>query len=260
MVAVPSGPFPATSWSCCRAMSRDLTIGVLGGLGPEATVDFMAKVIALTEAASDQDHLHLIVDCNPKVPDRNLAIAGTGPSPAPELAAMGRRLEQAGAELLVMPCNTAHAFVGEIRAGTGVPFVSIIEETVAELRRRRPEPHRIGLLTAGGCRTARLYESALVAESLHPVSLDDAQQRRFMDLLHAIKAGRRDGAVASGMRALAVELIAAGAEVVVAGCTEVPLVLHEGDLSRPLIDSTAVLAAATVAYAKRRRPLPAAAA
>lgn len=257
MVAVPPGPFPATSWSCCPAMSRDLTVGVLGGLGPEATVDFMAKVIALTGAASDQDHLHLIVDCNPKVPNRNLAIAGSGPSPGPELASMARRLEQAGAQLLVMPCNTAHAFVREIRAGTTVPFVSIIEETVAELRRRRPEARRIGLLTAGGCRAARLYESALVADDLHPVSLDDAQQQRFMELLYAIKAGRRRAAVASGMRTLAVELVEAGAEVVVAGCTEVPLVLHDGDLPCPLIDSTAVLAAATVAYAKRRRPLPA---
>ncbi len=236
-------------------MGRDLTVGVMGGLGPEATVDFMAKVIALTDAARDQDHLHLIVDCNPKVPNRNLAIAGSGPSPAPELAAMARRLEQAGAELLVMPCNTAHAFVGEIRAAAAVPFVSIIEETVAELR-RLPEARRIGLLTAGGCRQARLYEGALGAADLQPVTLDDAQQGRFMELLYTIKAGRRDAAVADAMRALAVELIAGGAEVIVAGCTEVPLVLRDGDLPRPLIDSTAVLAAATVAYAKRRRPLP----
>jgi aspartate racemase len=76
-------------------MTRDLTIGVLGGLGPEATLGFLAKVLALTPAASDQEHLHLIIDNNPQVPNRNLAIAGEGPSAGPALAAMARRLERA---------------------------------------------------------------------------------------------------------------------------------------------------------------------
>jgi aspartate racemase len=237
-------------------MARELTIGVLGGLGPEATVDFFAKVVALTEAAGDQDHLHLIIDNNHKVPNRNAAIARIGPSPGPALAAMARRLERAGADLLVMPCNAAHAFTAEIRAATGLPFISIIDETLAELSRRAPAMERIGLLTAAGCRQARLYEQALEAAALRPVTTDGPQQARFMELLYAIKAGRRETAIAGRMRELGEELIAAGAEAVIAGCTEVPLVLGEGDLSRPLIDSTAVLAAATVAYGKRRRALP----
>jgi len=96
----------------------DRVVGVLGGLGPEATLDFMAKLLerttALTGAVTDQEHLHLLVDCNPKVPNRNRAVAGTGPSPAPDLAAMARRLDAAGADLLVMACNTAHHWEADI--------------------------------------------------------------------------------------------------------------------------------------------------
>lgn len=237
-------------------MPRDLTIGVLGGLGPQATLDFFAKVLELTAAPTDQDHLHLIIDNNPKVPNRNAAIAGDGPSAGPALAAMAGRLERAGAELLVMPCNTAHAFLGDIRAACALPFASIIDETIAELARLQPAIGRVGLLTAGGCRDARLYERALEAAGLRPVTTTAAQQADFMAALYAIKSGRRDESTRAIMCRLGEALIEAGAETVIAGCTEVPLVLADGDLSRPLIDSTAVLAAATVAYGKRRRPLP----
>jgi aspartate racemase len=156
-----------------------------------------------------------------------------------------------------MPCNAAHAFLPEIRAATGLPFASIIEEALAELRRRLPDVGRVGLLTADGCRQARLYEGALEAAGLEPVTTDADEQDRLMKLVYAIKAGQRDAATVAGLRGLGEALVKAGAEAVIAGCTEVPLVLTDGELSRPLIDSTAVLAAATVAYGKRLRPLPA---
>jgi aspartate racemase len=234
---------------------RDLIVGVLGGLGPEATLDFMAKVLASTSAKVDQDHLHLIVDSNPKVPNRNDAIAGIGPSPAPALVAMARRLEAAGADFLVMACNAAHAFAGDIRAAIRVPFVSIIDETVQALRRDIPGIAAVGVLAAGGCRMARLYETALAAHGITPLSPDDAEQAGLMEAIYAIKAGRADS-TRGALRGLGETLIGRGAEAVIAGCTEVPLVLRTHDLSRPMVDSTAALAQATVAYAKRLRPLP----
>ncbi|HET6469689.1 MAG TPA: amino acid racemase [Geminicoccaceae bacterium] len=237
-------------------MEPELTVGVLGGLGPEATLDFFAKVLALSGARTDQEHLHLIVDNNPKVPNRNDAVAGRGPSPGPFLAAMARGLEAAGADFLVMPCNTAHAFAPEIRAATRLPFVSLIDETSDALAAGFPGLRRVGVLAAGGCREARLYETALAARGLVPVTLDDTRQAGFMALIYAIKAGERDARIKAGMRELGEGLIGLGAEAVVAACTEVPLVLAEGELSRPLLDSTAVLAAATIAYARRLKPLP----
>lgn len=235
---------------------EDLTAGVLGGLGPEATLDFMAKVLALTGARSDQDHLHMLVDCNPKVPNRNNAIADRGTSAGPALVAMARRLEAAGAHFLVMACNTAHFYEAEIRAGVRIPFVSIVEETCAALARRLPQARRFGVLASGGCRQAGLYERALREKGFEPVVPDDREQAGFMELMYAIKAGDRSAAIGDGMRALGERLVDRGAEAVIAACTEVPLVLGDGDLSRPLVDSTAVLAEATVAYGKRRRPLP----
>ena len=236
----------------------ELVVGVMGGLGPIATHDFLGKVLAATGAACDQEHLHLIIDNDPKVPNRNEAIAGRGPSAGPALAAMARRLEDAGADFLVMPCNTASFYAPEIRAATRVPFVGIVPETCAFVRERHPAVRRAGVLAAGGCRQARLYETALAELGLEPVTADDGEQARFMDLLYAIKAGARGSATKAAMAALGEALIERGAEVVIAGCTEVPLVLVNGDLGRPLVDSTAVLAEATVAYAKGRRTLPSA--
>jgi aspartate racemase len=237
-------------------VTDELTVGVLGGLGPEATLDFLAKVLALSEARRDQDHLHLIVDMNPKVPNRHDAVAGIGPPCAPALAAMARRLEAAGADFLVMPCSTAHAFAPEVAAAVRIPLVSIVAETLDTAQSRVPRARRLGLLAADGSRVAKLYETAIVARGLAPVTTDEAEQAVLMGLLYAIKAGERSDRVRAGLRHLGDRLIARGAETVIAACTEVPLVLFDGDLATPLIDSTAALAEATVAYAKHRRPLP----
>ena len=180
--------------------TSDLTVGVLGGLGPDATLDFFGRVLALTGARTDQEHLRILIDDNPKVPNRNEAIAGTGPSAGPALVAMARGLEASGADFLVMACNTAHYYEADIRAAVRVPFVSIIEETMASLAARWPDARRVGVLAAGGCRQARLYEKALVERGIEPVVTDDAEQRRFMELMYAIKAGDRGPAIKAGMR------------------------------------------------------------
>src|SRR5262245_548985 len=101
-------------------MSEPKTIGVIGGMGPAATADLFAKLIAATNAKLDQDHLHILIDNNPRIPNRNDAIAGRGPSPAPHLAASARKLQDAGADFLVIACNTAHAFQPEIEAAVSI--------------------------------------------------------------------------------------------------------------------------------------------
>jgi aspartate racemase len=234
----------------------DLTVGVIGGLGPEATLDFFTKVLAHTPAESDQDHLRLLIDNNPKVPNRHAAIRGTGESPAPMLAESARKLAQAGADFLAMPCNTAHAFEPDIRAATTLPFVSIIEEGCEALMRRRPGARQVGVLAAEGCLEAGLYQAALSGRGLAAVTPDAEELRALMDLVYAIKSGNKGEETRAGVRGLAEALIGRGAEAVIAGCTEVPLVLGEGDLNCPLIDSTDVLAERCVRYAKRELPLP----
>lgn len=225
------------------------TVGVIGGMGPAATVHFMGRVLALTPAVSDQDHLHLIVDNNSGVLDRNAAVAGSGPSPAPVLVAMARGLQRAGAEMLVMPCNTAHAFAGAIVAASDLPFIDLIEAASDEAVSHKAA--RVGVLAADGCLQAGLYQHAFARRHVAPVLLEPRAQARFMALLYAVKAGDLGPDVRWGMRALAEELVDAGAEALVAGCTEVPLVLGPEDVSVPLTDSLDVLARATIAASSR---------
>jgi len=229
----------------------DKTAGVIGGMGPDATVDFMAKVIAATPAGTDQDHVHLLVDQNPKVPNRQAAQAGTGEDPGPVMASMAKGLEQAGAGFLVMPCNMAHAFAQPIRDAVSIPLVSIIDVAVDACRQYED----IGILTTPGCLDAGLYQEALGAAGLTAVLPDDAEVADLMRLVTAIKGGDRSEPIARGMQALASALVQRGAKAIIAGCTEIPLVLTPDRLNVPLVSSTDVLAEITVAIATGARPL-----
>lgn len=225
-------------------------VGVIGGLGPEATLDFFGKILKATTAARDQDHLHLIIDNNPGAPDRTEAVAGIGPSPAPSLACTARRLEQAGAEVLVMVCNTAHAFSSAITDVVQIPFLSIIDVTCDAAIKARPSLRRAGVLATEGALSAGLYEDALEVHGVEHLALEGASRARFMSLIMRIKGGDKSDEVRVGMRSLAFELIERGAEVIIAGCTEVPLVLDCDDFECPLVNSTDALVARTIQYAR----------
>lgn len=230
-------------------------VGVLGGMGPDATVDFFAKLVAATRAERDQDHLRIVIDNDPTVPDRSAAVHGRGPSPAPHLAAMARGLIAQGAEVLVMPCNAAHAFrSGVLGAAGDVPFLDLIETTVAATRERLQEVATVGLLATDGTLAARLYDDGYAAAGVRALAPSAADQALVMEAIYAVKRGRADAATAATVRAVAERLTAAGAEAIVAACTEVPLLLRDGDVvvdgrPVPVIASTDALVARTVAFA-----------
>jgi aspartate racemase len=234
---------------------EDLTVGVLGGMGPEATIDFMSLVVALSGATNDQDHIHLIVDQNPKVPNRQQALRGEGPNPGAVLATMARRLEQAGADFLVMPCNTAHAFLAAIREAVKIPLISIIDVTVAEIDVACPMAHEVGVMATDGMLEAGLLQNALAESGRNAIPPTDDELRQLMKLIHGIKAGDKSSESRHAMVALAKALENRGAEVVIAACTEIPLLLSRSDLTVPLISTTEVLARRTVSLARRALPL-----
>lgn len=216
-------------------------LGVLGGMGPAATVAFLARVQALTPAEGDADHIRILMDLNPQVPDRN---ARPGEAEA-ELAGMALRLKAAGAEILAMPCNTAHAQKAGIEA-SGLPFIDMIAETVVAAKAQ--DARAIGVLaTPGG---EALYRAALEAEGVKPVLLQGEDRAAFMACVYAVKRGDAGPVQRAGMRRLADALNAAGADAVIAGCTEVPLLLEAADVSVPLIDSAEILARACVRVCK----------
>lgn len=232
-------------------------VGVLGGMGPEATVDFMAKVIAATPARRDQDHIRMLVDHNPSVPNRQAAILAGGKDPGPALAEMAARLEAAGAEFLVIPCNTAYVFEDSIKAAANIPLVSIIDVTIAEIGKQAPGARKIGILATDGCLAAGVYQNALEARGFRPLVPESDEMTQLMALIHDIKGGDSGASSTAGMRDIAAALCERGAEAVIAGCTEIPLVLNQSMLPVPLIASTDVLAEHTVALARGEAPLPA---
>lgn len=228
--------------------NRHKTAGVLGGMGPDATVDFMSRVLAATPAACDQDHIHMLVDHNPRVPNRHQAIAGDAPSVGPQLAAMARGLEQAGADFLVMVCNTAHAYAADIQEAVSIPFINIVDVTVAALADR--DVKYVGVMAAEGCLRAGLYQDALIAAGFEPVLWSTSEVDEFMSLVYRIKAGERDEDIAASFSKLAASLVFGGAEILLAGCTEIPLFLSADKAPVEMLFSTDLLVARTIELAR----------
>jgi aspartate racemase len=231
-------------------MNKSKTVGVLGGMGPDATVDFMAKVISLTSADKDQDHLHMLIDHNPTVPNRQTFILGGDEDPGPAMAAMARRLEAAGADFLVIPCNTAYAFQKSILDVVSIPLISIIDESIDAIGEKAPDAKAVGLLATNGCLQAGVYQSAMAAKDLVAVMPEGDELEQLMILVNGIKAGHKGSDVSASMRKLAQALVDRGAAAIIAGCTEIPLVLDDSMLEVPLISSTDVLAQRTVQFAQ----------
>ena len=209
------------------------TLGVLGGMGPAATVAFMARVQALTPAEGDEDHIRMIVDLNPQVPHRHTRAVEAGET----LGGMAATLRDAGAEILCMPCNTAHAHADAIRAA-GLPFIDMVAETAASAS--SDGARRIGVLaTPGG---EALYATTLEALGCDIVRLEGEDRAAFMEAVFAVKRGDVGEGPRTAMRRLAAGLVSNGSEAVIGGCTEVPLLLAQGDVSVPFTDSAEVLA------------------
>lgn len=236
-------------------MAREKIVGVLGGMGPDATVDFMAKVVRLTSAERDQDHIRMLIDHNPKVPSRQNPSVKDDARIREELATMALGLEQAGADFLVMVCNTAHGWLDRALAGLSIPFISIVDETVCAIARRYPSARRVGIMATPACLEIGLYQDALDAAGFAPLPAEGDMRRELMALIDRVKAGDQGRAVSSGMADIARQLIEQGADAIIAGCTEIPLVLSPEQLTVPLVSSTDELARRTVEIASGEAPL-----
>jgi len=232
------------------------TVGVMGGMGPDATVDFMTKVLRLTDSDRDQDHVHMIVDQDPTVPNRQAAIRSGDDDVSPALARMAVRLQNAGADFLVMVCNTAHVFLDGVYKETSIPFIHIVDESIAEIDRVAPDAKSVGVMATDGCLDTRLYQDAVEATGRTAIVPDSENLSALMKNIHAVKAGDQGPAVADAMRGVARSLVDRGAEIIIAGCTEIPIVFDGTDFAVPVISSTDVLAERTLAFAKGQEPLP----
>ena len=225
-------------------------IGILGGMGPEATIDLFYKIIKFTPAEKDQDHLRIIIDNNPKIPDRTAAILGKGEDPLPALQETARNLEKAGADFIIIPCNTAHYFLSSIQESVEVPILNMIEETAKETLQRIPQIKKVGLLASVGIYETEIYHQKFKKFNIKVISPEEKDKEEIMKTIYAVKAGNLSEAIKRNIIKAAQKLIDKGAEAIIAGCTEIPLILKEEDVVVPLIDPTQVLAKAAVQKAR----------
>ena len=220
-------------------------IGILGGMGPLATADFLAKIALATPAACDQAHFPVTVDSTPQIPDRVAALEGRGADPLPALVAGARRLLAAGSDLIAMPCNTAHFWHARLAAQITVPVLHIADAVSSELG----DTGVVGLLGTSATMRGGLYQSRDVSGRTWLVPEAGEIDLLMTPGIAAVKSGDlRTGATL--LRRAARMLAARGANVLVLACTEIPLVVQAGDAAVPMIDATAALARHTVARAQ----------
>lgn len=229
-------------------------VGVIGGVGPLATAYFVDKVVRLTEAERDQDHVDLVVFNHASIPDRTDFVVGRSQEdPGPVMAADARRLEAFGADFLVLPCNTAHTFTEEIQQAVGIPLVSIVEETIAEARRRVPGLERAAVLATTGTLRSGVYHHALEERGVTPLAPDEEDQALVMRVIYEqVKAGRP--VELPVLEGVVDRLAQQGAQVVLLGCTELSVVAQDAGLlaDARYVDSLDVLARATIRRAGAR--------
>jgi len=229
-------------------VTRNGTVGILGGMGPEATLELFRQIIALTPARKDQEHLHIVIDSNPLIPDRTAAILEEGESPLPMMIKGARVLEQAGADFLVIPCNTAHRWLSHLRKAVSIPIIDMISETATTIASCNPPIKTVGLLATMGTVKCGLYQRALGDHDVSLLVSADQEQVRIMDAITHIKAG--DHSVKDTV--VAQHLIDQGASGIIPGCTELSLVVEEAGLSCPLFDPLSILARRAVEWAREK--------
>ena len=218
--------------------NQPMTIGILGGLGPMATVDLYIKIIKAIPAKRDQDHLHVIIDSNPKIPDRTEHILSNGPDPVPLLIDTAINLERAGADFILIPCNTAHYYFDQIKDSIDIDIIHMVKETAKYIMMKGYTS--AGILSTDGTIAIGLYNDLLKIDTVFP---HPKIQKLVMDAIYGrngIKAGELETANEILLCA-ASHLIERGAECVVAACTEISLTLKPEHVSVPLIDPALVL-------------------
>ena len=222
------------------------TVGIIGGMGPAATALLFRKMIDYTDAKTDADHMHILIDNRPSIPDRTTAILNGDDTPVKKICESGKQLEKMGAELIAIPCNTSHYFYSYIQEQLDVPVINMLEETAKECKKMGL--NSVGVLATTGTKNTGIYEKALKAYDIETIYPDEEEQTVLMSLIYDyVKAGKE-----ADCRMFHKELEhmkKEGAQAFVLGCTELPMVFRDGDFGMRFIDSLDVLAKRAVEMA-----------
>lgn len=216
-------------------------------MGPLATADLFTKIVTMTKADCDQEHLHVLIDNNTAIPDRTKAILSGGEDPLPQLKISAKRLKKAGADFLIMPCNTAHYFYEALNAESEIPVLNMLEETARFVQSRGIS--RVGLLATDGTIQSGVYKKALTKYGIEVLCPEAEGQSEVMHIIYdGIKAGNTtlspEGFIAAGKK-----LLERGAQTLILGCTELPPAFSVYSIDLPHTDPTLVLAVAAIRFA-----------
>ena len=224
------------------------TIGILGGMGPLATADLFQKIVLLTKADTDREHIRVYIDSNANIPDRTAAILSGGEDPVPEMASALRHLEACGADSIIMPCNTAHYFLPRLQAMTKIPFLSILTAAAEACKAQFPGK-TVGILATRGTLAANLYQEALAQAGVPYLVPDAPAQDALMRVIYdGVKAGKGPDSYRADFLTVLEQMSAGGAEVFLLGCTELPLAAEALNIALPTVDPTAELAKASIRF------------
>ena len=226
------------------------TVGVIGGMGPEATVDFLRRIIAATPARDDEDHIHVLVDNNPKIPSRLAALLEDGSEdPLPVLIAMARGLEKQGADFLTMPCNTAHYYLPGIAKAVSIPMLDMVALSIARLAAQSPKPRKIGMFASPAVQKVGLYESRLQEAGFTALFPDADDEAKILGVIRAVKAGKLTDQHKRDYADVSTALERAGADTYLIACTEIS-VIGPPNARLPSVDALDALVSATIAKTK----------
>ncbi|MCR2822798.1 aspartate/glutamate racemase family protein [Lederbergia panacisoli] len=227
---------------------KEKVVGLLGGMGPEATIDIYQKITEYTFAKKDEDHLRIIIDSNPKMPSRQDAILLGSENPGPAMAETAQNLERAGADFIVICANTAHFYYDFVKDAVNIEVLHIIDETVKSILEAGTK--KVGVLATSGAIKTGIFQKALEKESLDVVLLPDDLQNGIQDAIFSYKYnGKNDDNIRS-LKVAADYLVENGAETVIMGCTEIPIILSEVETNVPFIDPNEIIAKRIVQFAK----------
>jgi len=228
-------------------------LGVLGGMGPLATSDFLRKLVQKTPATVDQEHVPVLVwgDCT--IPDRTAGILGQGPSPLPALQDGIRFLSAHGASAICIPCNSAHSWYAELQAQSSVPILHIVHASAAQVRRKKPTAQVVGVLSTLGTHRMGIYRQSLEDLGFAVRSSSDVEFETLVSPAIALVKANQSSRAEALYEAAAQRLFDRGAEIVVLGCTEIPLSMAGPLRDRPLdfVDSTDALVDAALQHFSR---------
>ncbi len=231
-------------------IKKEKVIGILGGMGPYATADIFKKIIELTPAKKDWEHLRIIIDNNPKIPSRTRAIVLNDADPSPMMVETAQNLEKAGADFIIIPCNSAHYFYDKVKAGVKIPILHIIEETAKQIKKELPSIKKVGLLAGLVPIKANLYGKTFAKFNIEVIHPNDNEQDMVVDAIEAIKLGKTEKEIKEKMLHVSNELVNKGAEAIILGCTELSIIFKNDKFKVPLFDSDIILAQAAVNKAK----------